>query len=195
MSEYRIVVSRNNLYAILFLVLFLLLAVEACTGFIFTFLLNSPSSLFYALLNWFLLSFSFFVLCRSLWHLFARHFFAGDPLLAVNDQGIFVGKIPGILGEMFIPWSEIDRIAVDRANRLRFYLKRRKPYLAQFSLWKRVSLLLCWPGAISVAQFWAATPWDQFLQQIRLHYAKELQAHQVRLEVPSHKERTVPQDN
>lgn len=133
-----------------------------------------------------LVLFAFFTLGRVLWHVFTRQLLVRDPILVATTQGIHVGKLPGLIGEAFISWEEIDRIEVASSfyqTSLSMYPKNRRNYLSQFSLWKRLNMgLLSWPGSMKVLQIWAASPLDTFVQQIQVYYAHEVQEYQIKIE-------------
>lgn len=129
---------------------------------------------------------SIFISIRIIWHSITRQIMVHDPVLIINNQGIHVGKLPLVLGEVSILWDEMSAIysyQVFSRQYLCIRLKDSRQYLSRFSFWKRLLLQssLKSGAPINVRQDWLAQSVSAILQQIRLLYAQKLHNYDIQL--------------
>ncbi len=120
-----------------------------------------------------------------IWRLFSRQLLISDSVLIINDEGIQIGKLPQILDEIFIAWSEIDGIYPLKhfyTGYLCINPKNMQEYSYHMNLLKKVIMranLLLIGGAICIPQSVMVEYPENILEQICLCFAHKIEKYDI----------------
>lgn len=116
---------------------------------------------------------------RMIWHLLLYCFRGRDPALCIDQEGVSIGRVPWIIGEVSLLWEEVDALSSSSSifgKYLCIRLKNPRKFLVRFGLWKRLSL--CGPAknasVIRIQQTWLQEDISDLLQQIASRYGERL---------------------
>ena len=108
------------------------------------------------------------------------------PALAINREGITVGKLLMLRSNFFLPWADIDAIYTSSLGfkYLCIRPKNIEQFLARFKGLERVGRRSNWSvsAPVMLSQGYLEKPAQEILQQILVLYANELNYYHVRLQ-------------
>lgn len=117
-----------------------------------------------------------------------RPLFSRLPALVISHEGVLVGKLPWIVGDLFIPWEQIRSIYLrdgQRSQYLCVLLKETDRYLSRLSRLKQFGLRFnTINGAIinlPVSQLSLERPVREVVQMVSDTYTHELDEYRVEL--------------